>query len=204
MHIIADSFHYTAPPRALWIPPGRLVELTGGGNAACVTTAVAAVLEAQADGDTAAWIQERHGGLFPPDLAESGVDLDALVVVHVPQGAGSFGIPKTAEMLLRSGAFGLVVLDLRAARLRGDAWLGRLLGLAREHGSRVVLITAASAAGDLRHSPSLGSLVSLRIEPRRVRAGRGFFAIEHEVLKDKLGWFSRLEPESRRGPWGLR
>lgn len=204
MPSIADRFHDPAAPRALWIPPGRLVELTGGRNAACATMAVAAVLQAQAEDDTAAWVQPRHGGLFPPDLAESGVDLDALVVVHVPPGAGSFGIPKTAEILLRSGAFGLIVLDLRAARPRGDAWLGRLLGLAREHGSRVVLITTASAAGDSRSGPSLGSLVSVRIEPRRVRASRGLFVIEHEVLKDKLGWFSRLEPERRRGPWGLR
>jgi recombination protein RecA len=98
----------------------------------------------------------------------------------------------------------LLVLDLRAARPRGDAWLGRLLGLAREHGSRIVLITAVSVAGDSRGEPSLGSLVSVRIEPRRVRAGGGVFAIEHEVLKDKLGWFSQLKPESRRGPWGLR
>jgi recombination protein RecA len=131
------------------------------------------------------------------------VDLGGLVVVHVAPSAGDYAVPKAAEMLLRSGGFGLVVLELRSSAPRGDAWLGRLLGLAREHESRVVLITGAR--GEPRgHARTLGSLVSVRIEPRRARASRGLFAIEHEVLKDKLGWFSRLEHERRRGPWGLR
>jgi len=184
---------------ALWFPTGRLIELTGGRSAACTTTAVAAVLQAQTEGETAAWIQPRGGTLFPPDLAESGVDLAALVVVHVAARGGGYEAPKAAEVLLRSGGFGLVVLDLRPAPPRGDAWLGRLLALAREHESRVVMITAS-----LGRAGSLGSLVSVRIEPRRVRAGRGAFAIEHDILKDKLGWFSGVAAERRRGPWGLR
>jgi len=184
---------------ALWFPPGRLVELTGGRNAACTTVAVAAVLQAQTEGETAAWVQPRGGALFPPDLAESGVDLDALLVVHVPPRGGDYAAPKAAEMLLRSGGMGLVVLDLRPSPPRGEAWLGRILALAREHESRVVMITASRG----RAAGSLGSLVSVRIEPRRVRAGRGVFSIEHGILKDKLGWFSDVAAERRRGPWGL-
>ncbi|MFN0149964.1 MAG: recombinase A [bacterium] len=184
---------------SLWFPPGRLVELTGGRSAACTTLAVAAVLQAQAECETAAWVQPRGGPLFPPDLAESGVDLAALVVVHVAPRSGDYAAPKAAEMLLRSGAIGLVVLDLRPSPPRGEAWLGRILALAREHESRVVMITASRAGAG-----SLGSLVSLRIEPRRVRTDRGAFAIEHDILKDKLGGFSEVAPARRRGPWGLR
>jgi recombination protein RecA len=206
------------PDPALWFPPGRLVELRSARSTACTTMAVAAVLGAQAEGETTAWVQPRGGALFPPDLAESGVDLTALIVVHVGEAAGEHGAPKAAEMLLRSGGFGLVVLDLRPAPPRGDAWIGRLLGLAREHGACVVLITGSRGASETPPSrapwprralgaagsrSSLGSLISLRVEPRRARAN-GSFRIDHAVLKDKLGWFSDVAPDVRRGPWGLR
>jgi hypothetical protein len=163
-----------------------------------VSAAVSAVRTVQSQGEPVAWIQQARGALYPPDLADCGVDLTALPVIHVPRSAGEHGPLKAAEWLLRSGAFGLVVLDLRESHLRRDAaWQGRLLALAREHRSRVVLL--GESAGR-----SLGPLVGVRIEPRRLRVGPGLFVVEHRLLKNKQGLALEGSAEHRRAPWGLK
>lgn len=184
-------------PLAARIPPGRLVEITAGHpTSAQTTTAVTCLLNAQARGETAAWVQARGGSLYPPDLDDSGVDLDALVVVHVPAAAGPHGPFKAAEILLRSGGFGMVVVDCGKSPIPTElSWQSRLLALAREHASSVLLLTPANA--------SLGSLIAFRIEPRRVRVGNGRFAIEHLVHKDKMGTLASLALDHHRGPAGL-
>lgn len=198
--------------------PGRVVEISGAGASARHTTAVALVRQAQLEGETTVWVQPAGGPLYPPDLAESGVDLDALLVVHVPADRGQVGLARAAELLLRSGAYGLCVVDLsvvdgacpsghdasgmssqpaRPPRLRGSAWQARLAALARMHGSRVVVLTRAEAGRD-----SLGPMVGLRVEPRRERRAAGLFAVHPEVLKHK-GAPLLAAPALRRGPWGL-
>ncbi len=206
------------------VGPGRLLELSGdpqGPLATARTSTVARMLhDAQRAGETAAWIQPRGGALYPPDLAACGIDLEALLVVHVPSPHGSpHGSPrsdrahplalcKAAELLLRSGAFGLVIVDFcQGAPPSGrQAWQGRLLGLARQHESHVVLLTEKTASSD-----SLGTLIGARIEPRRVREssadvrrGAGSFTIEHPLLKNKSGATMDIVREARRGPWGMR
>lgn len=197
--------------------PGKLTEICGGAASARLTAAVAFVRQAQLEGEPCAWIQPVLGPLFPPDLADSGVDLDALVVVHVPETRGAAGIARGAELLLRSGGFGLVVLDLSAPPpprplpgsedmpqktcppgLRGGAWQARIAGLARAHGSRVVLLTRGDEQRD-----SLGPMVGVRLAPRRERRGPGVFAVRSAVLKHKGGAPCDPPAELRRGPWGL-
>ncbi len=193
-------------PLAEQLPVGRLIEITSAVAGAQMTAAVACLRAAQEQGETAAFVQPEHGALFPPDLAESGIDLDALLVVNVPARAGSFGAVKAAELLLRSGGFGLVALDLRGAGagpeqralLRDSAWQGRLLGLAREHGSSVLLLSDGAT-----HTGSLGPLISLCIEPHRTRIAQGLFSVEHRVRKDKSGLLTALAIDQRRGPHGL-
>jgi recombination protein RecA len=208
------------------LPRGRLIEITRAKAGAQITTAVTCLRAAQAAGQPAAWIQPAGGSLFPPDLAQSGIDLDALLIVNVPMRAGAHGLAKAAELLLRSGGFGMVVLDLCGVALRDTVWQGRLLGLAREHDSWLLLLSDAGPAGapPRNHSRShtrsieptdraaaassgqarsLGPLVSLCLEPHRQRVRRGVFAIEQRVRKDKSGLLSPLVTECRRGPWGL-
>jgi recombination protein RecA len=102
----------SAVPLAEQLPQGRLTEIARLAAGAQLSLAVSCVVGAQARGETVAWIQLQGGTLYPPDLAEGGVDLDALLVVHVPVAAGSAGLCKAAELLLRSGSLGLVVIDL--------------------------------------------------------------------------------------------
>jgi len=163
------------------------------------------VIRAQAEDEPVVWLQLERGALYPPDLADSGVDLDALVVVQVPRQrtvarAGARNLARAAELLLRSGAFGLVVIDLTEEAPRGNAWQGRLAALARQHGSRVVLLSE----GD-EHAPSLGPTVGLRVAAARDRRAPGRFVVEHRVLKDKLGQIGsrRITADRRRAPPGL-
>ncbi|MEM7153155.1 MAG: recombinase A [Myxococcota bacterium] len=183
------------------VEPGRLVELSASprGATARTSTAVALLRRVQREGETTAWVQPTGAPLYPPDLHEGGIDLDALVVVHVPPAEGSAGLGKAAELLLRSGAFGLVVVDLGATEPRArTAWQGRLLGLARQHESRILLLTEKPSQAD-----SLGPLVGLRVEPRRHRHAQGAFTVEHDVLKNKSGAPIAVATDRFTAPPGL-
>ncbi len=181
------------------LPRGRLIELAGGAGAAATSAAVQILLASQQEGDPVAWVQPRGGTLYPPDLAAAGIDLASLLVVHVPAGAGGAGMAKAAELALRTGAFGAIAIDWTSTRPpRGDAWLGRLASLAREHDSRCVLLGPADAGA------SLGPLVAARLAVRRRRVRPGIYRVETDVLKDKSGARPSLEaPEVWRGPEGM-
>ena len=187
---------------------GRLVELSSREGTAGLTLAFSLVLDAQRAGEPVGWLTADDSAFFPPDAARGGVDLDALVVVRLPA-AGL--LPRAAEHLARSGAFGLLVLDLgEAARVPVPMQM-RLLGLAREHESAVLFLTR-KGGGDA----SLGSLVSLRAEARQEpavrqeavgvgarRAGVTDFTCTAQVLKDKRGGPGWSHVEVCRGPDGL-
>ncbi|MCA9701838.1 MAG: hypothetical protein KC431_30230 [Myxococcales bacterium] len=225
--------HFGMPgePLAQLVAPGRITELCGSAQ---TTAAVSILAQAQREGETAAWIQPVRGELYPPDLEAFGVDVGALVVIHVPEApaanqrprraiglgsqpttggqiAGPSGQCRAAELLLRSGGFGLVVIDFCHDEPRGStAWQGRLLGLARQHEARLVLLRRSA-----REQPaSLGPLVGLRLASHVARAPApndppgftprtGRFELRHEVLKNKSGGPVAPAPAHVRGPWGL-
>lgn len=190
-----------ANPLSQVLPAGRLIELSGRGAVARSSVAVALLREAQNQGESCAWIQLKGGGLYAPDLASAGVDLDALIVLQIPRHAGCHALLRSAELLLRSGAFGMLVIDLEADRPSGSpsAWQGRLLGLARQHESRVLFLSRSEF-----DRSSLGPLIGLRIEARRRKIAPGCFKIESSVLKNKSGAPFEFPAWSARGPWGLR
>lgn len=189
-----------AERRAFSFPVAKLIEVSGDNRCAKRTTAVSALLEAQTRGELTAWVQYANGSLYPPDLDASGVDLRGVAVILIPPTEREYTLLKAAEVLLRSGAIGLVVVDLGKSSLRNTdtAWQGRLLGLAREHHATVVMLTEKSQT-----IGSLGPLVSLRIEPQRQRHQPGVFTIEQCLVKNKIGLPEPL-PQQLRGPWGLR
>ncbi len=175
---------------------GRLTEISGVGAVASLTSAFGLVLDAQTRSEPVAWITLPETSFYPPDAADSGIDLDALAVVCVP---GAQEGARAAERLLRSGAFGLIVLDLgRDARVP-TALQGRLVSLAKRHDTALVCLTDKP-----RDAASLGSLVSLRAEVVREKCGADQFSCKLDVLKDKNrgpGW---SHSEVVRGPAGLR
>ena len=172
---------------------GRLVELSARGASATLTAATELVTEAQTEHEPVAWIALGASTFYPPDLAESGVDLAALVVVRAPDATAA---ARTAERLLRSGAFGLVVIDLGSAHELPMQIQGRLVTLAQSHDAAIVCLTDKQ-----EDAASLGSLVSLRAEALRLRE-RDELSVNIRVLKDKRrgpGWTQTLK---RRGPAG--
>lgn len=184
-------------PWSLGTMRGRLVELSARGAAATLTAAIEIVLEAQTQNEPVAWISLASGTFYPPDAAQSGVDLNALVVVRVPD---AIAAARAAERVLRSGAFGLVVLDLAAGRAELSMPIqGRLVTLAQAHDAAVVCITDKTA-----DTASIGSLVSLRADALRARDRDGSFHVTVRAVKDKQrgpGWSWRA---LRTGPAGLK
>lgn len=173
---------------------GRLVELSARGATATLTASIDLVIEAQREGEPVAWIMGPEGSFSPPDVADSGVDLAALVIVRVPELAAA---TRAAERLLRSGAFGLVVIDLGALAEVPIAHQGRLVTLAQAHDAAVVCLTDKPA-----DAGSIGSLISLRAEALRVRSAGGF-ELTLRVLKDKRRGPGFQKTRRARGPAGL-
>jgi recombination protein RecA len=176
---------------------GRIIELSG--STGRTSTAVSMLLAAQREGEAVVWIEPTDGALYPPDLAAAGVDLDALVIVRVPTKEGPEGLCRVAEWLVRSGGFGLLVMDLMGrAPAAQSPWQTRLSGLLRKHDAQLCVLSDSQAA-----APSLGAMVALRLEPQRQRDEDGSFVLSHRILKNKLGVAHGPAPERRRAPAGL-
>lgn len=215
-----------------WLLPelsGRLVEITGQAASARLTWVVQFVAQAQRAGETVAWIQPKGGSLFPPDLQQSGVDLSTLPVIRLPDTASML---RAADILLRSGGFGVVVLDLTADAIAppSDAQLGRLLGLAQKHNAIAMFVTGLELQAlpypkreVLSKKPTawrdtlpkmqdntpnfantLGSLVSLRLDVRRQRLADGSFVMAVEATKDKRKGPGQTLQEKRLPPQGVQ
>jgi recombination protein RecA len=201
---------------------GRLVEISGHRASANLTVAFGLVLEAQGKDEPVAWVTLAQSTFFPPDVAESGIDLARLAVVRVSDGTAAC---RAVVELTRSGGFGLVVLDLgpgalpgvlpyflkdklekgppRARRLlkkRGGLsvpFITKLVGLAQKTSTAVVVLTEKT-----RESSSLNSLISLRCEARR--SPDKPCEVEIDVIKDKRRGPGRRYREVCRAPAGLR
>jgi recombination protein RecA len=162
---------------------GRLTELSGVGAAAVLTLAFTVAREIQQRGEPVAWIMSGESLFYPPDASDSGVDCEAVVVVRVPD---TVSIARAAEILARSGAFGLVVLDLGREAQIPTPVQARLLQAAQRHDMVVLCLTDTS-----QHLPSLGSLVSLRLVACRQPLADGQYRCEGIARKDKQygpGW----------------
>jgi recombination protein RecA len=196
---------------------GRLVEISGHRASANLTVAFGLVLEAQSQDEPVAWVTLAQSTFFPPDVAESGIDLTRLAVVRVSDGTAAC---RAVVELTRSGGFGLVVLDLgpgaleeklskplprdrslRNRRKRSASvsvpFITKLVGLAQKTSTAVVVLTEKT-----RESSSLNSLISLRCEARR-NPDRPC-EVEIDVLKDKRRGPGRRYREVCRAPAGLR
>ncbi|NUS45066.1 MAG: recombinase RecA [Mycobacteriaceae bacterium] len=93
------------------LPRGRVIEIYGPESSGKTTVALHAVANAQALGGVAAFIDAEHA--LDPDYARKlGVDTDALLVSQPDTGEQALEI---ADMLIRSGALDILVIDSVAA-----------------------------------------------------------------------------------------
>ncbi|AIJ25114.1 MULTISPECIES: recombinase RecA [Amycolatopsis] len=93
------------------LPRGRVIEIYGPESSGKTTVALHAVANAQKAGGIAAFIDAEHA--LDPEYAKAlGVDTDALLVSQPDTGEQALEI---ADMLIRSGALDILVIDSVAA-----------------------------------------------------------------------------------------
>lgn len=93
------------------LPRGRVIEIYGPESSGKTTLALEAIANAQKEGGQAAFIDAEHA--IDPEYAKNlGVDIDSLVVAQPDSGEQALDI---ADMLIRSGALDVVVIDSVAA-----------------------------------------------------------------------------------------
>ena len=173
---------------------GRVVELTGSGATAVTTIAAELVCAAQCAQEPVSWIRQRGATFYPPDLAACGADLDALVVIALEDHDSML---RAADTVLRSGAFGVVVLDFAERISMSLGVQARLVGLAKQHEATLLCLAHEG-------SRALGSFASLRAECERHRVEEGVFERRVHVVKDKRRGRSWKDSRVCDGALGLR
>lgn len=158
-------------------PCGALTELRGG-PASGKTAVALATVAGLPRGALAAWVDGRRE-LYPPAAAALGVDLSRLLIVRPPAGeAGGRLALWAAEVLLGSGAFAAVALDVPLERGgRGlDPALRRLVTAAEQGGAAGLWLSPerGSVSGTVRPPASLRLEVRTEVRggARRIVAAR--------------------------------
>ena len=193
----AQKLRLVVPAKTPWSlteVAGRLVEISSSTASAALTIAFTLVRQAQERGEPVGWVTSAESFFYPPDAAQGGTDLTSLVVVRL---ASAESIARAGEKLLRSGGFGVVVLDLGAADIPMPLQT-RLTGLAHRHHTALVCLTEKESA-----TFSLGSLVSLRAHAQKKRVAHNRFACALRILKDKRRGPTWNYEELYTGPAGL-
>jgi RecA/RadA recombinase len=121
------------------LPRGRVVELAGAWSSGKTALLFGAMAQLTRGKRLCAYIDGR-GELYPPSAAALGVELERLLVVRPP----AKGSPRAAEIVARSGAFPLVVMDLPDGERVDDAASSRLRAAAAGGGSTVVALATRS------------------------------------------------------------
>lgn len=93
------------------LPKGRVVEIYGPESSGKTTLTLQVIAQCQKNGGTAAFIDAEHA-LDPIYAAKLGVNLDQLIVSQPDTGEQALEV---TDMLVRSGAVDLVVIDSVAA-----------------------------------------------------------------------------------------
>lgn len=93
------------------LPKGRIVEIFGPESGGKTTVSLQAIAEVQKNGGIAAFMDVEHA-LDPVYARQLGVDMDQLIVSQPDTGEQALEI---MEMLVRSGAIDIIVLDSVAA-----------------------------------------------------------------------------------------
>ena len=173
------------------VPRGRVVEIYGPEASGKTTLGYHIIAEAQREGGTAAFIDAEHA--LDPNYARAvGVDVDGLLLSQPDSGEQALEI---AEMLVRSGAVDVVVVDSVAALVpraelegeMGDAHVGlqarlmsqalrKLVGaISRSHTTVVFINQIREKIGVMFGNPetttggrALKFYASVRMEIRRI------------------------------------
>ncbi len=156
---------------------GRLVEISEPHPVAGLSFCFLLVHEVQMTGGCAAWVGSMNSTFYPPDVEKVGIDLRNLPILCLTD-VQSLG--RAAEVLLRSGAFQLVLLDLGRDPVIPVARLAQLNGLVRKHNACAVFLTRKQHG-----EQSMGPLISLHARTFRQHVETNSFSCELQILRDK-------------------
>ena len=176
---------------------GRITELTASRNAPVLSFLSLLIREAQGKGEPVAWVETGDSVFYPPDFATNGIDLEALPVVWTPDVKSGV---RAAEHLLRSGSFGLLVIDLPPHTIIDQGRLGKLARMAGLNETAVILI----AQQEEGTSFTLGSIVSLRFAGSKTRQDGSVYRCAIKAVKDKRDTPGWSHVEVFRAPDGMR
>jgi len=131
------------------IPCGTLTEICGAPSSGRTALIVSLLSEATRRGECCVWIDS--AGAFDPRSADDmGVDLERLLWIDC--GGNTENALKSADLLIHSGGFGLIVMDLAdasdrdARRIPLASWF-RLRHAAERTGAALVLLARRINAG---------------------------------------------------------
>ena len=172
---------------------GILAEISEETACGAVSFAAEIIHEAQGRNEPVAWVAGPSSIWYPPDLSDRGVDLSAVAVIRA---GGEKESLTAAEWLVRSGAWGLVIVDAEGEWRASDSSLGRIQKLAERGQSAVLFLTRKRP-----NEPSLGSRISLR--GCVSRTGSEAFRIAITTCKDKRSNVSSRQNRQYHGPSGM-
>jgi hypothetical protein len=143
------------------LPRGRVTELAGPRSAGRTGLACAIAASATRAGETIAWVDPADA-LEPEAAAAAGIALERTLWVRPRTAAAAL---EAAELLLGAGGFGLVVLDVDAARASAGRW-PRLARAAERSRSTLLVVAPRREAGTF-------AALGLDLTGRRVRWSGG-------------------------------
>lgn len=124
------------------VPRGGLTEISGTASSGRTALVVALLGQATRAGECCVWV-DTAGAFDPQSASEMGVDLDRLLWINC--GGNTEHALKSVDLLIQSGGFGLVVMDLadaperEARRIPLASWF-RLRHAAERTGAALVAV----------------------------------------------------------------
>ena len=172
------------------LPKGRVIEIFGPESSGKTTLSLSAIASAQKKGDSCAFIDAEHA-LDPVYAAKLGVDVKKLVVSQPDNGEQALEI---ADVLVRSGAFGMVVVDSVAALVpkaeiegeMGDSHMGLQARL------------MSQALRKLTSSVSKSNTILIFINQIRMKIGVMFGSPETTTGGNALKFYASVRIDIRR------
>lgn len=175
------------------IPRGRIIELYGPESSGKTTLALHMAAEAQALGGVVAYIDAEHA-LDPVYAAKLGVDIDDILISQPDTGEQGLEI---ADMLVRSGAVDLVVIDSVAALVPRAEIEGEMGDASVGLHARLMSQALRKLAGSLNKS----NTTCLFINQIREKIGVMYGSPETTTGGRALKFFSSVRLEIRRKDW---